>query len=100
MRISVCGAPGRLFLPSARMLGGSRRTRHANAAELSALCLRSPDRASWRALRVLGAARLGADPAQRWGASPFHPVYLRQPGTFSLLVRPNHGINGGAKETP
>jgi hypothetical protein len=29
--------------------------------------------------------------------SPFHPVYIRRTGTFSLLVRPHHGINGGAQ---
>src|SRR5450432_815486 len=40
---------------------------------------------------------LHADPAQTEDQSPFHPLYLRRPGTFPLLVAPNHGITGGAQ---
>jgi len=30
----------------------------------------------------------------------FIPFIFADPALFSLLVRPHHGINGGAKETP
>jgi hypothetical protein len=48
--------------------------------------------------RCLGAQH--ADRDQTGEQSPFHPLYLRGPGTFPLLMAPNHGITGGAQGDP
>jgi hypothetical protein len=47
--------------------------------------------------RLTVAGALSADAAQTRDQSPFHPLYIRRPGTSPCFVRPCHGITGGAQ---
>jgi len=62
-------------------------------------CGSAPGTCIWAALVDGGHARRSRSAcriSQTGVLSPFRPLYLRQPATFSLLIGANHGITGGA----